>query len=53
MAELQEYLQCACAELLRTPMNVWITQIVTNKFVRYGDTIFKKNMVSLLSEGSD
>lgn len=35
------------------PINVWIPQILKSKFVGFGDTILVKNVVSLLSEGSD
>lgn len=44
--------QCAFAEQRQMPINVWITQILTSKFVRFGDTILIKNVVFLLSERS-
>lgn len=44
--------QCACAEQHQMLINVWISQILTNKFVGFGDTILAENVVSLLSERS-
>lgn len=45
------FTMCLC-RVAQMPINVWITQIPTNNFVRYGDTILRKNMVSLLVERS-
>ena len=38
-AKLLEYSQCVCAEQPQKQTNVWIPQILRNKFVGYGDTI--------------